>query len=270
MLTFGIMAYNEQENIGLLLNWLSLNYRDSKIVVVASGCTDETIPICQQFQNVTLVIQPVRKGKASAINLFLEMVNTDLVCLLSADCIPDVMCVERLVADMADGVGITSPRVVTTKANKLCETVWNVCHELSMINPKMGEMIVFRNIVRHIESDTSVDEATIQGDVIKAGFKAVYVPDAVVFNKGCSTLRDLISQRRRIYHGHLKLKEQGYAVSSMSYGDLARASMRCFSQYLIPTIALEIYARVMAALDYRKGKGEQTIWERCSTTKRLV
>lgn len=270
MISFGIMAYNEEANIGLLLNWLTLNHKTDEIIVVASGCTDRTVEICKKFKSVNTIEQIERKGKASAINLFLSQAHGDLICLLSADCIPDAYCVKLLKDNIGLNVGITSPRVITTGANGMCEEVWEVCHQLSLRKPKMGEMIMFRNIVKRINSNTSVDEAAIQGIILGYGYTARYVPNVKVYNKGCSTFSDLVKQRKRIYHGHLKLKEQGYAVSSMSYRDLAVASLHCVNRYLIPTIIMEIYVRFLALKDYKRNQQEETVWDRCSTTKRLV
>ena len=77
-LSLGIMAYNEEANIGRLLHAL-LSQRLTRailkeIIVVASGSSDKTINIVRDFMNkdsrISLFIQPKRMGKASAVNLF--------------------------------------------------------------------------------------------------------------------------------------------------------------------------------------------------------
>ena len=77
--SIGIMAYNEEANIGQLLKALVTQRMSaatlSEIVVVASGCTDGTQAIvkawCRRDSRVRLLVQAGREGKASAINYFL-------------------------------------------------------------------------------------------------------------------------------------------------------------------------------------------------------
>src|SRR6266851_1735031 len=76
----GIMAYNEEANIGrtihAVLEQHGPSIRIEEIIVVASGCTDRTVPlvaaIALQEPRVRLCVQEQREGKASAINLFLK------------------------------------------------------------------------------------------------------------------------------------------------------------------------------------------------------
>src|SRR5438093_491776 len=76
--SIGVMAYNEERNIGQLLEALRvqalLSCRLAEIVVVASGCTDRTEGIVEtaarRDPRVRLVRQTRREGKARAINIF--------------------------------------------------------------------------------------------------------------------------------------------------------------------------------------------------------
>ena len=76
----GVMAYNEEQNISKLLEALTTQRLDNveigEIFVVSSGSTDRTDDIVRDWADrdarVTLIRQESRRGKASAINLFLE------------------------------------------------------------------------------------------------------------------------------------------------------------------------------------------------------
>src|SRR5262249_28750353 len=76
----GVMAHNEEANIGRLLDALLAQHLTTveigEIVVVASGCTDGTIGIVEEYRardrRIGLVVQPAREGKTAAINLFLR------------------------------------------------------------------------------------------------------------------------------------------------------------------------------------------------------
>ena len=92
----GVTAYNEEANIGRLLEaLLTQHLRDveiSEIIVVASACTDNTVPIVEsyaaEYPLVKLFTQPRREGKTSAINVFLANASEDICVLESGDTLP--------------------------------------------------------------------------------------------------------------------------------------------------------------------------------------
>src|SRR5918911_4570653 len=89
----GIMAYNEAANIAtaietILHQRLTVG-RIAELIVVASGCTDATVPlvaaIARDDARVRLLVQDRREGKASAINLFLGAARSPLLLMVGAD-----------------------------------------------------------------------------------------------------------------------------------------------------------------------------------------
>ena len=95
--SIGIMAYNEEANIARTLDAVLYqqgpSMRIEEIIVVASGCTDRTVPIVLEIAlkepRVHLCVQEKREGKASAINLFLKQATSPIVILIGADIIPE-------------------------------------------------------------------------------------------------------------------------------------------------------------------------------------
>src|SRR2546423_10240164 len=75
----GIMAYNEAANIATAIETILHQHLTTahlaELIVVVSGCTDETIPIvaaiARDDARLRLLVQERREGKAAAINLFL-------------------------------------------------------------------------------------------------------------------------------------------------------------------------------------------------------
>jgi len=73
-LTIGIPAYNEEANIGLLLNDITLqknrNYILKEIIVVSDGSTDSTVKKVEQasIQSIKLIINKKRTGLANVQN----------------------------------------------------------------------------------------------------------------------------------------------------------------------------------------------------------
>ena len=123
--SMGIMAYNEEANIGRLLDAvISQKLKEvalTEIVVVASGCTDNTEAVVLEWAKrdarIRLISQEKRLGKASAINDYLPKAQEKILVLCSADLLPEPEAIERLVAPFADPeVGMTSSRPVPVNA----------------------------------------------------------------------------------------------------------------------------------------------------------
>lgn len=288
------MAFNEEANIRLLLEALLRQRltvcKISKIIVVASGCTDNTEQVVESIAEcnrlVELLVQENREGKASAINLFLSKAEGDVIVIESADTIPEEDTIEELVRPFQDtnvGMAGAHPVPVNSDATFMGFTVhlfWRLHHLLALGHPKLGELIAFRNIVPRIPQDTAVDEATIEAIITKAGYRVFYAKDAIVRNKGPDTVRDFLKQRRRIGAGHRHLRKTlGYMVSTMEVRNL----LGLFAQVLRDTpcnlriilwtcgsILLEIIGRLLGEYDYYIKRKNPFAWEIAETTKNLA
>ena len=288
--TIGVTAHNEAANIGRLLQRL-LDQRlqmaePRQIIVVASGCTDDTELIVSDFAarepRVRLLVQERREGKASAINLLLRQPTERVVVLCSADLLPAVDAVEKVVVPFADAeVGMTSGRPVPVNdANTFmgfaAHLLWHLHHEINAGGGfKAGEMIAFRKVFERIPSHTAVDEASIEPIVRGQGYQVRYVADALIANKGPDTVADFLRQRRRIYAGHLEVTALlGYSVSTMSGATVLKVLLRNLDrrpkQFLWTwgVVALEVYGRYLGRRDY-KNKRNHTVWEVARSTKEL-
>lgn len=284
------MAYNEAANIGRLLDALQRQqtrtaYID-EIIVVASGCTDGTEDIVRQFaaqdRRIHLLTQAQREGKASAVNLFLHHARSEIIVLQSADTLPLPHSIEALIAPFTNPqTGMVGGHPVpTNKRNTFMgfgiHLLWELHHLVSLECPKMGELIAFRNIFRQIPYDTAVDEASIEPLIIGQGMKLRYAPDAIVLNKGAETVRDFIKQRRRIFAGHLYVRETlGYRVATLNHWRILRIflqNIRLDWRYFTwaPTIiALEVFVRALGAYDYSVRHRNPFNWNIVESTKDL-
>jgi biofilm PGA synthesis N-glycosyltransferase PgaC len=286
----GIMAYNEQANIGRLLQALldqsTSSCQIQEIVVVASGCTDDTEAIVRGFaardKRIKLLVQPCREGKASAINLFLRHTQSEILVLESADTVPEPTTIQRLVQPFADpDVGMTGGHPVPindprTFMGFAVHALWELHHQIALRHPKLGELTAIRRIFHRIPFDSAVDEANMEPLIRGQGYQLRYVPEAVVRNRGPETVGDFLRQRRRIYAGHLRLRrQQGYVVSTMSGTRILAALLRCWRwewRYFLWTpavIALEMYGRLLGWVDFRLKKRDHAVWDIAATTKEV-
>ncbi|MFC1944970.1 glycosyltransferase [Chloroflexota bacterium] len=287
----GICAYNEEKNIGNLLDSLLLqetnNVMINQIIVVSSACADRTDEIVLDYQNnnpiIKLIRQPDRRGKASAINLFLKESSGDICVLISADIIMVPGSMELLCSPYVNPeIGMTGGHPIPVNCPNrvmgyVSHLIWRMSHELSLESPKLGECISFRNTIRGIPEDTAVDEAVIEEVIRGQGYLLHYVPEALVYNMGPNTIKDYINQRRRIHNGHLDLRRKtGYRVSSMSKRRLLKIGLKTIefkwrSFFWTPiAFSLEVYARLLGNYDYYIKKKNPYMWSIVPSTKILV
>ena len=285
----GIMAYNEGRNIRALLQALiaqrTSKCRLSEIVVVASGCTDDTESIVDHLSRrdprIRLLVQPKREGKARAINLYLRSSETDFRILASGDTLPASDAIESLIRPMIDDptVGMTGGHVVPVNGDTdfighAVHTLWRLHHRLATEAPKMGEIVAFRNVVKRIPEDSAVDEVSIEAEVTRQGLKLKYIPQAIIRNKGPETISEFVKQRRRIHAGHLAARRiAGYAPSTMSLGRVGRVFVAdaltrpARLPWCLGTAALEATGRMLGAYDHYVSGRSHAVWEIAVTTK---
>jgi len=287
MLKFSIIipAYNEEKNVGRLLNYLlkqkiSENFDLEDITVVASGCTDKTEEVVSNIikrnKRIKLLTQDIRKGKASAINLFLKNVKSDIIIMESADTLPEKNAIDKLLKQFIDeriGMVTARPIPVNSGTNSI---IYDIRHEISFKYPPIvGELVAFRNIIEKIPEKTGADEQSISAMIQQKGYKVKYVPAAVVYNKGPERIFELIKQRKRIFIAHLWIKEnQNYIVPSLKLSLLFQAILKEIKDQnkiktLMFLIFLEVFIRISAMIDFYLRKKDVYAWEIAKTTKRF-
>jgi hypothetical protein len=152
--------------------------------------------------------------------------------------------------------------------------LWRLHDQIARESPKLGEIVAFRNILPCIPTDTAVDELSMQAIVTQLGYRLVYEPQAVVYNRGPATVVDFLRQRRRICAGHLRIaKQQGYVASTMSTRRIGRAvASDCFNTpntqplWTVGTVTLEATARALGYYDFLRHRPHH-IWAAVATTK---
>ena len=207
----GIMAFNEEANIGLLLKSIAdqkLKKIDiAEIIVVASGCTDATVEIVEKEakkdKRIKPTIQKRREGKASAVNLYIKKAKSKVLVMVSADALPETDALEKLCLPFYDeGVGMTSAHIkpvnkTDTFMGYYNQIFWKLHHGIALSSFKAGEAVAWKNVIDSIDPKTSTDETNIAALILKKKLKTVYVAEAIVRNKGPETIHEFITVRRR-------------------------------------------------------------------------
>ncbi|HEX5303352.1 MAG TPA: glycosyltransferase [Streptosporangiaceae bacterium] len=288
----GVMAYNEEANVANVIDSILKQDLTAKrireVIVVASGCRDRTVDIvagiASRERRVRLIEQAHREGKASAINLFIGAARAPVLVMVSADVIVEDGAFDVLLRHFADpAVGMVGghPVPVNGTGTFLGHAVhlqWHLHDRIARRSPKLGEMVAFRNVVPSIPIDTAVDELSIQALITQLGYRLVYEPQAIVYNRGPATVQDFLRQRRRIYAGHLRVREQqAYSAPTMSAwrAGCALLGSESFSTpqaalWSAGTVGLEAAARALGFYDIVRGHRSHHVWEMCDTTKKQI
>lgn len=289
--SIGIAAYNEEHNIGRLIESIQQqkvkSIKISEILIISSGSTDKTNAIVKsyaekKYNKIKLIRQSKRLGKASAVNLILTRAKKDIIVLVSADILLERETIERLVIPLKrKQVGIVGSRPIplnnrNTLYGFAAHLLWNLHHLVSLKTPKMGECIAFRKVFKQIPILSSVDEANIESLIKGQGFRAVYEPTAIVYNMGAQNFTDYVARRRHIYAGHLAtMNEYGYAVSTIRGSKIILLLIKNFQftwRFVLWTpliIALEICSRLLGFFDYTFKWNTHTVWRVTKSTKHL-
>ena len=294
--SIGVMAYNEERNVGNLLRALCAQQLETvsiaEIVVVASGCTDNTECVVEEEtacdSRIRLLVQERREGKMSAINLFLQQARYGVVVIINADVLPQETCIEWLVAPFVDPrVGITGGRPVAvnsmdTLPGFAAHLLWNMHHEISLTEPKMGELIAYRKFPElKISPDTVDDEGIVEELVARKQMRKVYVPEAVLHLRGPTTVRDFVKRRRNIYAGHLQLRARTCYTPATFHtlsllGKLFKPILRMtrgspgLLLRVVGVVMMEILARALGAYDFYVVKRDHRIWEPAESSKEVI
>lgn len=287
----GIMAYNEEANIcGLLDSILAQDIADriTRIIVIASGCTDRTCDLVESYMErdprIELVAEGRRAGKIAAINTFLAGVSEPIVVVSCGDLRFEPGTLRALAEPLArPGVGMTGAHPVplnddTTFAGFAVNVMWDLHHRVASVVPKMGELVAFRNVFASLDVRALCDELSIQKKISEAGLSVVYAADARVRNRGPETVREFVRQRIRWNAANLQvIRDHGMEVSTMNPDRIAPVLLDLVRErrprldWLAGLAVLESYCRVRAFVDYfvLQTHEKHRMWVPLASTKSL-
>jgi len=287
----GIPAFNEEQNIGRLLDFLIKDVPEEieSIYVVSSGSTDRTdeIVISRQTEDsrIHLITEPEREGKASAMNTLLSKAEDyEAIVCIDADHLPAPNAVKLLVESLKNNkLGVVSGRLIPVNAlNNLTgfcvHLTYNLHHLISLNAPKIsGECMAFRTgVIRKIMPTVVNEDVYTQMHFSKKGYEIGYCSEAKVSLKGPSTITEFFQQRRRIFAGHHQIRYLfGRVASTMKWPGWRSLFRACPNDgvkakfYLLAFIVLQGFALLVSIWDFLTGKVPYK-WPIIESTKRII
>jgi cellulose synthase/poly-beta-1,6-N-acetylglucosamine synthase-like glycosyltransferase len=216
-LTIVIPAHNEERVIAQKLNSIiEQDYpRDRVEILVASdGSTDATNEIAEQFgdKRVTLLALP-RGGKAQTLNEAAGRAANEILIITDANAILAPGCLRAIVANFNDpmvgGVSANERRTddIAASAAGLGERLyWEYDKWLKMTESEIGSIVsasgslyaIRRSLFVPIIDPAATDDFAISTQVVRAGYRLVFEPDAVTWEPPIGKESVEFSRRVRI------------------------------------------------------------------------
>ena len=296
--SIGICAADHPAKLGLLLDIINreaypAGFVLKSIIIVGSGLDQEARSalrsIAQRTANLILVEEPVRRGKAEAINRILEMFSERFLVLLNSDAIPEPGAIAQLLSVIGgdSNVGIVSASPVlehnpgiTGAVLRLIWSIHNECllalNEKGENNHSCDELIAVRSTaIRKLRQDTVNDGAFLAGSAYKDGYSIQFCETAKVRIDPPTRIPDILRQRRRILYGHFQIRrivgktprtmEAMLVVNpKMSLAVLRRTLRKSPNSMLALPIAMvgEVISLSLAILDTTTAKPKHVPWTR--------
>jgi len=296
--TIGICAADSAANLEKLLRLIEdESYPDglklTKVVLVASSCDPKTMvsirELASRDQQLTLIEEPMRRGKSAAINQIIENSEGEFLVLVNSDAAPERGAISRLLREIAsdDSVGVVSASPVVGGEGGIMggvlRLIWGVHNEcLLRLNEGVGnnhccdELIVARlEALQKLPADTVNDGAFMAGNAHRAGYSIKYCEAAKVRIDVPRSPSELVRQRRRIVYGHFQiLKSVGESPRTLesmlidnpilSISILVKTLARFPRLLLVLPAALvsEAFSVILAIYDSVRSKKKYAIWDR--------
>lgn len=217
-LTIGIPAFNEEANIGYLLQDLidqnSSTYDLHEIVVASDFSTDKTDEIVKSFadKKVKLIANTVREGQAKKQNQIIQDCDSDILVLLNADIlIDDKNFINKLIAPIIKGADLTCGPLYEVEPKEYIEKVialGSVYRRIVFAEYNNGNNIFtchgsHRAFSKRFYKDfrfsgSVAEDAYSYLECVKKGYKYVY-SDSGAYIKLPSTLKDHLNQSTRFF-----------------------------------------------------------------------
>lgn len=215
--TIVLAAHNEATRIAARLqNLLASDYPENKLtlLVVADGCTDQTITQIQSLANprLQLLIEPRRAGKAAALNRALAAATSELI--VFADVrqrfAPDAIL--KLVQHFNDlQTGAVSGELVIESAASATgsgvDAYWKFEKMLRRAEARWnssigctGAIYAIRRALYHpIPADTILDDVVIPMQIAQQGYRIAFDPAACAYDsQTLEPAREQIRKRRTL------------------------------------------------------------------------
>lgn len=276
--TVGIPAYNEEKSIKkTILAILPQLEPNDELMVIASACTDDTVPQVKSIHDprIKVIEEQKRAGKVAAINKIMREAANEIIIMIDADVIIADDALKILVNTLKDPkVGATCGKVVSYRLKTLFDKVqnagWIALNDQKIAENKEnkfwalnGYLVgVKKSLAPQIDTKFLLDDALVGWLVKKKGYQVVYQPKAVSYVLAVQNFSDFIKQKARNRIGWWQLTREGMKISERR--NLGQIRYIFTNPYTILYVFFDLIAWTKAWWDF---KHDRTYWEKIESSK---
>ena len=249
-----VPAYNEEAVIKKKIeNSLELDYPKEKlqIIVAADGSDDRTAEIVKEFEPHAVILNhaPDRAGKMAAINRAIDGCSGEIIVFSDANNFYQPDTIRELIQPFQDDrVGSTTgakhiieeDRAISSSEGlywKYESAIKEYESYLGSCVSSVGEILAVRkNLFRPAPSDTINDDQYIIFDILKRGYKNIYVPSALSLEYASPSAMDEVVRRRRISRGVFQMIFRPALVPYNRPFEVWKIISHKFSRYFMPFV----------------------------------
>jgi cellulose synthase/poly-beta-1,6-N-acetylglucosamine synthase-like glycosyltransferase len=263
-----VPTYNEGKVIQRKLNdILELEYPKEalEVLIVDSGSIDNTLELAKSFlesknlSSFRLLTQPKREGKASALNYCRPFCNGDIIVLTDADVLFKTDALVNLVAGFGDqSVGAISGKIVVPNASQSTSTKFEKSYRNIFDIIRIGESNIdstpifngpisaFRkDLMDDLNPSTIADDTELSLKVREKGWKAIYEPRALAYERTPANFKSKNKQKIRRGQGIIQSliwhRKMVFASKYGKYGSVILPS-EIFMHVISPLVVLTTIA----------------------------
>ena len=228
--TVGIPVYNEEANIGKLLESILAQKEEGfvleKIIIVCDASTDKTYRIVESFKDARIrhLRNPKRQGQQFSQNIILQNSVSDITVILEGDVLPasryTLATLIKPLLHKNSKVGMTTGRSTAVTAKGFYEKILNVGHEFrsQLFAEWKGGVNVYtacghsmkaisRQFAKVLIWPKHVPEDTFTYFMLRQeGFDMVSVPSAVAYMRNPTNFKDRLKQVNKFQNGKKALE----------------------------------------------------------------
>ncbi len=289
MITIGVPTYNGGKTIErCITSILPQISEEDEIIIVASGCIDNTEEVVERMINkdnrIKLITEPERKGKSSAINLIIENAKSDIIIQTDDDIILEKGAIPFLLPHFKDPkIGAVSGNPIPIIPENNLFYNWTI-----MSYRKIGEirgeevrnktfnvhlsgyLLAFRKkALKEVPFVKGAVDA-LMGKIIKdGGYKLTYEPKAKVYVKCPTTIKDFLIQKARVRAGYAYLQNAPRTIKKeILYlpEELLRIPIRGWPKFILCGF-IYAYSWIKGRYLAKKDKPLEEIWKTPESTK---
>ncbi len=296
MISVIIAAYKEPNTIGRAIKSISKQIRKKDEIIVM--CPDKETADAAKKHNVKVYDDngkkefKEKKGKPHALNQAFKIAKGNILVLTDGDVELETNAIKKILKPFKDTkVGAVSGRPISINPrNNMFGYFSHLltdagAHETRLELNKRNQylictgylMAIRKGIIKEIPVNSLSDDAVISNLIYSQGYKTKYTPEAKVFVKFPTTLKDWLKQKRRSAGGYLQIKQLTKNKDRMrtfikeSMGITKALSYPKNTKEFIWTIALVIlrlylWLDIFINIKIRKRSFSQ-LWKAVQTTK---